>query len=170
QTEKLASLGQLTAGIAHEIKNPLNFINNFSAVSAELADELGGVLKPAPLNDLLRQETDEIAKLLKGNLQKVVQHGKRADSIVKSMLMHARDGSGERRAVDINTLVGESLNLAYHGTRAEKRGLQIKLEQDFDAAAGEAELLPQEITRVMHTPIPNGCLEAMKRKDEDVRA
>ena len=167
QTEKLASLGQLTAGIAHEIKNPLNFINNFSAVSAELVDELGEVLKPAPLNDLMRQETDEIAKLLKGNLEKVVQHGKRADSIVKNMLMHARDGSGERRAVDINTLVGESLNLAYHGTRAEKRGFQIKLEQDFDAAAGEAELLPQEITRVLLNLISNGFYAAMKRKAED---
>src|SRR4051794_4728369 len=167
QTEKLASLGQLTAGIAHEIKNPLNFINNFSALSAELVDELGDVLKPAPLNELMRQETDEIAKLLKGNLKKVVQHGKRADSIVKNMLMHSRDGSGERRAVDVNALVGESLNLAYHGTRAEKRGFQIKLEQDFDPAAGVAELLPQEITRVLLNLISNGIYAAMKRKAED---
>ncbi|MGE9009965.1 sensor histidine kinase [Leptospira interrogans] len=165
QTEKLASLGQLTAGIAHEIKNPLNFINNFSALSAELVDELGEVLKPAPLNDLMRQETDEIAKLLKGNLEKVVQHGKRADSIVRNMLMHSRDGSGDRRTVDINTLVGESLKLAYHGARAEKR--VIRLEQDFDPAAGEAELLPQEITRVLLNLISNGFYAAMKRKAED---
>jgi two-component system NtrC family sensor kinase len=166
QTEKLASLGQLTAGIAHEIKNPLNFVNNFSALSAELVDELGEVLKPAPLNDLMRHETDEIAKLLKGNLEKVVQHGKRADSIVRNMLMHSRDGSGERHAVDINALVGESLNLAYHGARAEKQGFQFRLEQDFDPAAGEAELLPQEITRVLLNLISNGFYAAMKRKAE----
>ncbi|PYS38167.1 MAG: hypothetical protein DMF71_17255, partial [Acidobacteria bacterium] len=167
QTEKLASLGQLTAGIAHEIKNPLNFINNFSALSVELVDELGEVLKPAPLNDLMRRETDEIAKLLKGNLEKVVQHGRRADSIVRNMLMHSRDGSGERRAVDINTLVGESLKLAYHGARVEKQGFQIRLEQDFDPGAGEAELLPQEITRVLLNLISNGFYAAIKRKAED---
>src|SRR5439155_9528158 len=167
QTEKLASLGQLTAGIAHEIKNPLNFINNFSALSVELVDELGEVLKPAPLNDLMRRETDEIAKLLKGNLEKVVQHGKRADSIVRNMLMHSRDGSGERRTVDINTLVGESLNLAYHGIRAEKQAFQTRLVHDFDPAAGEAELLPQEITRVLLNLISNGFYAAIKRKAED---
>jgi GAF domain-containing protein len=167
QTEKLASLGQLTAGIAHEIKNPLNFVNNFSALSVELVDELGEVLKPAPLDKKMRAETDELAQMLKGNLEKVVQHGKRADSIVKNMLMHSRDGSGERRPVDINSLVGESLNLAYHGARAEKQGFQIRLEQDFDAAAGEAELLPQEITRVLLNLISNGFYAAMKRKADD---
>jgi len=167
QTEKLASLGQLTAGIAHEIKNPLNFVNNFSALSVELVDELGEVLKPAPLDKKMRAETDELAQMLKGNLEKVVQHGKRADSIVKNMLMHSREGSGERRAVDINSLVGESLNLAYHGARAEKQGFQIRLEQDFDAAAGEAELLPQEITRVLLNLISNGFYAAMKRKADD---
>jgi GAF domain-containing protein len=167
QTEKLASLGQLTAGIAHEIKNPLNFVNNFSALSVELVDELGEVLKPAPLDDKTRQETDELAQMLKGNLEKVVQHGKRADSIVKNMLMHSREGSGERRPVDINSLVGESLNLAYHGARAEKQGFQIRLDQDFDPAAGEAELLPQEITRVLLNLISNGFYAAMKRKAEN---
>jgi GAF domain-containing protein len=166
QTEKLASLGQLTAGIAHEIKNPLNFINNFSAVSLELVDELGDVLKPAPLDDRTREESDELARTLKGNLEKVVQHGKRADSIVKNMLLHSREGTGERRAVDINALVGESLNLAYHGARAEKQGFQIKLGQDFDPAAGEAEVVPQEITRVLLNLISNGFYAAMKRKAE----
>ena len=166
QTEKLASLGQLTAGIAHEIKNPLNFINNFSALSLELVDELGDVLKPAPLDARTREESDELAQTLKDNLEKVVQHGKRADSIVKNMLLHSREGTGERRAVDINTLVGESLNLAYHGARAEGKDFQIRLEQDFDPAAGEAEVLPQEITRVLLNLISNGFYAAMKRKAE----
>ena len=167
QTEKLASLGQLTAGIAHEIKNPLNFINNFSAVSVELIDELGEVLAPALLDDKTREDTGELARLLKDNLKKVVQHGKRADSIVKNMLLHSREGGGDRRAVDINALVGESLNLAYHGARAEKQNFQIRLEQDFDPDAGNVELLPQEITRVLLNLISNGFYAAMKRKAEN---
>ncbi|SDF75257.1 His Kinase A (phospho-acceptor) domain-containing protein [Bradyrhizobium brasilense] len=120
QTEKLASLGQLTAGIAHEIKNPLNFVNNFAALSAELTEELNEALKPAELIDKICTEVDELTALLKSNLEKVVQHGKRADSIVKNMLLHSREGPGERRLADINALVQESLNLAYHGARAEK--------------------------------------------------
>ncbi|MGB9019816.1 MAG: GAF domain-containing protein, partial [Pseudolabrys sp.] len=112
QTQKLASLGQLTAGIAHEIKNPLNFVNNFSAVSVELIDELRQTLSGAHLDNKLRAEISEIADTLQGNLDKVVQHGKRADAIVKNMLLHSREGSGEHRMVDINALVEESLNLA----------------------------------------------------------
>src|SRR6202034_3713387 len=119
QTEKLASLGQLTAGIAHEIKNPLNFVNNFSALSAELVDELDETLAPAPLDQKMRGDVGELTQMLKSNLEKVVQHGKRADSIVKNMLQHSRTGSGEHRSTDINALVEESLNLAYHGARAE---------------------------------------------------
>ena len=166
QTEKLASLGQLTAGIAHEIKNPLNFVNNFSALSVELVEELGELLRPAALDDKTRQETGELSQMLKRNLEKVAQHGNRADSIVKNMLMHSREGSGDRRPVDVNSLVGESLNLAYHGARAEKQGFEIRLDQDFDPAAGEAELLPQEITRVLLNLISNGFYAAMKRKAE----
>src|SRR5262249_18725481 len=115
QTQKLASLGQLTAGIAHEIKNPLNFVNNFSGVSAELIDELQDNLKAIPLGVKVRAEINELTDTLRGNLDKVVQHGKRADAIVKNMLLHSREGSGEHRMVDINALVEESLNLAWHG-------------------------------------------------------
>ena len=166
QTEKLASLGQLTAGIAHEIKNPLNFVNNFSAVSVELIDELRTALGSVHLDDRLRTEINEIADMLQGNLDKVVQHGKRADSIVKNMLLHSRAGSGEHRPVDINALVEESLNLAYHGARAEKQGFNITLERSFDPAAGEADLFPQEITRVLLNLISNGFYASTKRKAE----
>jgi GAF domain-containing protein/signal transduction histidine kinase len=166
QTEKLASLGQLTAGIAHEIKNPLNFVNNFSAVSVELIDELRGALGGAHLDGKLRAEINEIADMLQGNLDKVVQHGKRADSIVKNMLLHSRQGSGEHRPVDINALVEESLNLAYHGARAEKQGFNITLERSFDPAAGEVDLFPQDITRVLLNLISNGFYAATKRKTE----
>ena len=166
QTEKLASLGQLTAGIAHEIKNPLNFVNNFSAVSVELIDELRDALGGAHLDGKLRAEIIEIADTLQSNLDKVVQHGKRADAIVKNMLLHSRQGSGERRPVDINALVEESLNLAYHGARAEKQGFNITLERSFDPAAGEVDLFPQEITRVLLNLISNGFYAATKRKAE----
>src|SRR5208282_5580902 len=144
QTEKLASLGQLTAGIAHETKNPLNFVNNFSAVSVELIDELREALGSAHLDSKLRAEIGEIADTLQGNLDKVVQHGKRADAIVKNMLLHSRQGSGEHRSVDINALVGESLNLAYHGARAEKEGFDISVEKSFDPTAGEVDVFPQD--------------------------
>jgi len=166
QTEKLASLGQLTAGIAHEIKNPLNFVNNFSAVSVELIDELREALGGVHLDSKLRAEITEIADTLQGNLDKVVQHGKRADAIVKNMLLHSREGSGEHRPVDINALVDESLNLAYHGARAEKQGFNIALERSFDPAAGEVDLFPQEITRALLNLISNGFYAATKRKAE----
>ena len=164
QTEKLASLGQLTAGIAHEIKNPLNFVNNFSALSAELTDELNDVLKQAKLADKMREEVDELTGLLKDNLQKVVQHGKRADSIVKNMLLHSREGSGDHRPTDINALLDESLNLAYHGARAEKPQFNVTLERNFDPNAGLIEVFPQEITRVFLNLISNGFYAVTKRK------
>jgi signal transduction histidine kinase len=167
QTAKLASLGQLTAGIAHEIKNPLNFVNNFSALSAELTDELNDLLKSAVLTGKLREEVDELTGMLKDNLEKVVQHGKRADSIVKNMLLHSREGSGEHRPADINSLLDESLNLAYHGARAEKGEFNITLQRDFDAEAGTIELFPQEITRAFLNLISNGVYAATRRKKND---
>jgi signal transduction histidine kinase len=165
QTEKLASLGQLTAGIAHEIKNPLNFVNNFSALSAELIDEMNEVLKDTKLDGKTREEIDELTHMLKGNLEKVVQHGKRADSIVKNMLLHSREGSGEHRPADINAIVEESLNLAYHGARAERSGFNITLKRDLDPKAGMIDLYPQEITRVFLNLISNGFYAATKRKE-----
>ncbi len=164
QTEKLASLGQLTAGIAHEIKNPLNFVNNFSGLSVELVDELHDVLANVSADEKTRADITDLAGTLKGNLQKIVQHGKRADSIVKNMLLHSREGSGEHRPVDINSIVEESLNLAYHGARAEKQGFNITLERSFDPAAGEVDLYPQEVTRVLLNLISNGFYAATKRK------
>lgn len=165
QTEKLASLGQLTAGIAHEIKNPLNFVNNFAALSSELIDELGDGLRSAALGEAERQEVDALIQMLQGNLKKIVQHGKRADSIVKNMLLHSREGSGERRSADINAIVEESLNLAYHGARAEKAGFNITLERNLDPSAGALELYPQEITRVFLNLVSNGFYAASKQKD-----
>jgi two-component system NtrC family sensor kinase len=168
QTEKLASLGQLTAGIAHEIKNPLNFVNNFSALSAELIDEMTDVFQNPALDEAgRRKELDEIRELLKSNLEKIILHGKRADSIVKNMLLHSREGSGEQRTVDINALLDESLNLAYHGARAEKPGFNITLQRDLDPDAGVMELFPQEITRALLNLISNGFYAASKRKAEN---
>jgi two-component system NtrC family sensor kinase len=166
QTAKLASLGQLTAGIAHEIKNPLNFVNNFSALSAELVVELADVLAKTPLDMVTRVELDELAQMLKSNLEKVVQHGMRADAIVKNMLQHSREGSSEHRPVDINIIVDESLNLAHHGARAEKAGFSIVLQRDLDPSVGMADVYPQEITRVLLNIISNGFYAATKRKAE----
>ena len=166
QTQKLASLGQLTAGIAHEMKNPLNFVNNFSGLSGELIDELQDTLKGVPFDDKARAEIDELTDTLRGNLDKVVQHGKRADTIVKNMLLHSRESSGEHRLVDINAIVEESLNLAWHGARAEKQGFEITLKQSFDPTAGEVDVFPQDITRALLNLISNGFYAATKRKAE----
>jgi signal transduction histidine kinase len=166
QTQKLASLGQLTAGIAHEIKNPLNFVNNFSGVSAELIDELQDTLSGMAIDQKTRAEITELTDTLRGNLAKVVQHGKRADAIVKNMLLHSREGSGEHRPIDVNGLVEESLNLAYHGARAEKPGFTITLQRSLDPTAGEVDVFPQDITRVLLNLISNGFYAATKRKAE----
>jgi two-component system NtrC family sensor kinase len=164
QTQKLASLGQLTAGIAHEIKNPLNFVNNFSDVSVELIDELQEALQRVQADDRARSEIGELADTLRDNLGKIVQHGRRADAIVKNMLLHSREGSGEHRLVDINALVEEALNLAYHGARAEKQDFTVTLQRSFDPDAGQADVFPQDITRVLLNLISNGFYAATKRK------
>ena len=156
QTQKLALLGQLTAGIAHEIKNPLNFVNNFSGISAELIGELRDTLKGMPLDDKARTEIKELTDTLKSNFDKVVHHGRRADAIVKNMLQHSREGSGEHRVIDINALVEESLNLAWHGARAETQGFEIKLKQSFDPSAGGVDVFPQDIRRALLNLIANG--------------
>jgi signal transduction histidine kinase len=156
-------LGQLTAGIAHEIKNPLNFVNNFSGVSTELIDELQNTLKGVPLDDKARTEINELTDTLKSNFDKVVHHGRRADAIVKNMLQHSREGSGEHRLIEINALVEESLNLAWHGARAETQGFEIKLKQTFDPSAGRADVFPQDIRRALLNLIANGFYAATRR-------
>ena len=166
QTQKLALLGQLTAGIAHEIKNPLNFVNNFSGISAELIGELQDTLKGMPLDDKARTEINELTDTLKGNFDKVVHHGRRADAIVKNMLQHSREGSGEHRVIDINALVEESLNLAWHGARAETQGFEVKLKQSFDPSAGGADVFPQDIRRALLNLIANGFYAATRRRAE----
>jgi two-component system, NtrC family, sensor kinase len=164
QSEKLASLGQLTAGIAHEIKNPLNFVNNYSTLSRELIDELGQALARAPLETAQRKETDTLTRMIRANLDKVAHHGKRADSIVKNMLLHSREGSGERSSVNVNAMVEEALNLAYHGARAEKPGFNVTIAKSLDPQAGDADLYPQEMTRVLLNLISNGFYATTMRK------
>ena len=164
QSEKLASLGQLTAGIAHEIKNPLNFINNYSALSRELVDELADAIKGAAGNEATHGEADELIGAIGGNLDKIVQHGKRADSIVKNMLLHSREGSGERATTNVNAMVEEALNLAYHGARAEKPGFNVTIVKSLDPNAGAAEVYAQEMTRVLLNLISNGFYATTKRK------
>ena len=162
QSEKLASLGQLTAGIAHEIKNPLNFVNNFSSLSRELLEELRETLQKLPTD--IGAGAEELIGLIDSNLEKVANHGRRADSIVRNMLLHSREGSGERSRVNINAMVEEALNLGYHGARAEKPGFNVNLEKDFDPEAGEADIYVQEVTRVLLNLISNGFYASAKRK------
>ena len=165
QTEKLASLGQLTAGIAHEIKNPLNFVNNFSDLSVDLLDELHAAVAPDKLElaPELRAEIDEITTTLKGNLERIAQHGRRADSIVKNMLLHSRSGPSEHRPIDLNATVEEALNLAFHGARAATQDFNIAMEKDLDPGAGTVDAFPQEFIRVMLNLINNGFYAAHKR-------
>jgi GAF domain-containing protein len=170
--EKMASLGQLTAGIAHEIKNPLNFVNNFAGLSVELLDELKETAGPAfaTLSGEDRADVDEVIEMLTGNLEKVAEHGKRADGIVKSMLAHSRGGGGERQTVDLNALIEESLNLAYHGARAQDQNFNITMEREFDPALRPIEVVPQDLTRVFLNLFGNGFYAANKRARESGEA
>jgi GAF domain-containing protein/signal transduction histidine kinase len=159
QAEKMASLGQLTAGIAHEIKNPLNFVNNFAELSGDLLDELHEVVASNR-----QDEIDELTATLKGNLAKIAEHGKRADGIVRSMLEHSRGSSGERRSVDLNTLVDEALNLAYHGARARDQSFNVALQRELGEGIAPITLVPQDITRVLLNLFSNGFYAAHRRQ------
>jgi PAS domain S-box-containing protein len=149
--QKMAALGQLTAGIAHEIKNPLNFVNNFADLSVELLGELkeSAAQTIGPPDSNKRAEIVETIGMLTGNLRKIVEHGRRADGIVRSMLQHSRGDSGEWQATDLNTLVEEALNLAYHGARAQDPNFDIALEHDLDSNLAPVDVVPQELTRVL---------------------
>jgi signal transduction histidine kinase len=166
--QKMAALGQLTAGIAHEIKNPLNFVNNFAGLSVDLLNELKNTVEPAmaALEENTRAELDEVVGLLTGNLEKIAEHGKRADGIVTSMLAHSRGSTGERQMIDVNALVEEALNLAYHGARAQDQSFNIALERDLDRTMAPIELVPQEVTRVFLNLFGNGFYAATKRSRE----
>jgi PAS domain S-box-containing protein len=159
QAEKMASLGQLTAGIAHEIKNPLNFVNNFAELSGDLLDELHDAVAGNQ-----QAEIDELTATLKGNLAKIAEHGKRADRIVRSMLEHSRGSSGERRSVDLNTLVDEALNLAYHGARAQDQSFNVTLQRDRGEGIAPITLVPQDVTRVLLNLFSNGFYAARRRQ------
>jgi signal transduction histidine kinase len=166
--QKMASLGQLTAGIAHEIKNPLNFVNNFAELSVELLDDVKVATAPAlaVLEEDERAEIDETIGLLTGNLGKIADHGRRADSIVKSMLLHSRGEAGARQNADINALVEEALNLAYHGARAQNQDFTIVQDRHFDQAIAPIEVVPQDITRVFLNLFGNGFYAANRRNEE----
>jgi signal transduction histidine kinase len=165
QAEKMASLGQLTAGIAHEIKNPLNFVNNFAELSVDLLGELKDAIAPAEaaLSPDQRVEVDDVVATLASNLAKITEHGKRADGIVKAMLEHSRGSSAERRVVDLNALIDEALNLAYHGARAQDQSFNITLERDFAEEIAPIEVNPQDMTRVFLNLFSNGFYAATRR-------
>jgi len=159
QSEKMASLGELTAGIAHEIQNPLNFVNNFSEVSKELLDEMKTELDLGNTAD-----AKEIAGDVIQNLEKILHHGKRADGIVKGMLQHSRTSSGQKEMTDINALCDEYLRLAYHGLRAKDKSFNAKFETHFDEAVGKVNVMPQEIGRVILNLINNAFYAVSERK------
>ncbi len=158
-SEKMASLGELTAGIAHEIKNPLNFVNNFSEVSSELLDEIKTGLK-----NKNEEEVGELLDDLKQNLEKINQHGKRADSIVKGMLLHSRGTSGDKTLTDINDLLEQYINLAYHGMRAQDKEFNITIEKDYDKTLKKINVVPQDISRAFLNIINNACYAANEKK------
>ena len=155
QSEKMASLGELTAGIAHEIQNPLNFVNNFSEVNKELVDELQQELKAGRIDDAI-----EISNDIKANEEKINHHGKRADAIVKGMLQHSRSSSGVKEPTDINALADEYLRLSYHGLRAKDKSFNATMKTDFDPSIGNINIIPQDIGRVILNLITNAFYAA----------
>jgi two-component system, NtrC family, sensor kinase len=159
QAEKMASLGELTAGIAHEIQNPLNFVKNFSEVNQELIDEL---TKAVAAGDL--PETGLLAGNLKTNMEKITHHGRRADAIVKSMLQHSRTSAGQKESADINALADEYLRLSYHGLRGKDKSFNATIETDLDPAVGEIRIVPQDIGRVLLNLFNNALYSVMEKK------
>jgi signal transduction histidine kinase len=159
QSEKMASLGELTAGIAHEIQNPLNFVNNFSEVNAELISEMKEELSKGNI-----QEAATIAAGIAENEQKIIYHGKRADAIVKGMLQHSRSSNGQKEPTDINALADEYLRLAYHGLRAKDKSFNARLETHLDPDVGKINVSPQDIGRVMLNLINNAFYAVSQRK------
>lgn len=164
QAEKMASLGELTAGIAHEIQNPLNFVNNFSEVSKELLEEMLEELKNGD-----SEEVNAIANDVIQNLEKILHHGQRADGIVKGMLQHSRKNTGEKEAIDINVLVDEYLRLAYHGLRAKDKSFNANLETNYDDTIGKLNVVPQDIGRVVLNLITNAFYACTERSQSDVK-
>lgn len=166
QSEKMASLGQLTAGIAHEIKNPLNFVTNFSELTVELADELNEEIEKLAGN--LKEDDKELLLELTGdirsNAQKINDHGKRADSIVKGMLLHSRGQAGHKQPTDVNAVLAEYVNLGYHGMRAQDPNFNIKIDAEYDASIGLINLIPQNISRVFLNIINNACYSTHLKK------
>jgi|GEM_PF-1307860 len=165
--EKLASLGQLTAGIAHEIKNPLNFVNNFAALSVDLVKELREEIvkrKTKNVNGDAFENMEEIIAMLEQNAEKINHHGKRADGIVKSMMQHARGSSGQREPADINRLLDEAVNLVYHGMRANDGSFIVIIEKEYDETIGKLEVVPQDLSRVFLNIINNACYAAFQKQ------
>jgi two-component system, NtrC family, sensor kinase len=163
--QKMAALGQLTAGIAHEIKNPLNFVNNFAGLSVELLEELKEAAGEAigTLGAGKRTEILETIGMLTGNLEKIAEHGRRADGIVRGMLQHSRGSSGDWQATDLNALVEESLNLAYHGARAQDRDFKVTWELDLDRKLAPIEIVSQDVSRMLLNLISNGFYAVTER-------
>lgn len=164
QSEKMASLGELTAGIAHEIQNPLNFVNNFSELSQELVDELKTAIAETDY-----QTVTDIAEDLRSNLEKINHHGKRADSIVKGMLQHSRRSSGQKEPTDINALCDEYLRLAYHGIRAKEKDFNAAFDIDFEPNLPRANVIPQEIGRVILNLINNAFYAVNEKMKSEIR-